>query len=360
MWKSVGGGVRRRSGFTLVELLVVIAIIGILIALLLPAVQAAREAARRSQCTNNLKQLGLALHNYADKFTEQLPFNADNGWTAYPGMPAANGWIDFSWIVAALPSMEQGPLYQQFMLSTKFTISSDRGNDDPDVPPGGTASNRQLRLTVIKGLLCPSNPQPSLRDHCNAGYFEGDPWTNSQPGAGTDYVGSLGHVVSGWRDCPSPPYVTPAAPTDFPGMFGAGTPWVNGEQPGEQGNFNGVFKHMGSWRLADVSDGTSNTIGVFEDMHWPGPQNGVLSYATYTRDSGWASGMAVQSLRNPINWKTNTSYNDVRCHGWSSMHPGGANAVLCDGSTRFFSETLDNTIKYKLAVRNDGLSFAIP
>ena len=111
---------RRKSGFTLIELLVVIAIIAILIALLLPAVQAAREAARRIQCANNLKQLGLACHNYADKYKEAFPLNSDPayGVRAKPYDPTEQGGTrryervrSFSWIANALPYCEQDPLY---------------------------------------------------------------------------------------------------------------------------------------------------------------------------------------------------------------------------------------------------------
>src|SRR6187455_2025518 len=102
----------KRQGFTLVELLVVIAIIGILVALLLPAVQAAREAARRSQCTNNLKQLGLAVHNYADQ-NKVLP-----GMTVWPTAQVESWGWSYSWMVAILPNIEQGPLYNAFNFST--------------------------------------------------------------------------------------------------------------------------------------------------------------------------------------------------------------------------------------------------
>jgi len=105
---------RRRAprwGFTLVELLVVIAIIGILVALLLPAIQAAREAARRSQCANNLKQLGVALHNYHD-IHQRLCWNYDSGDGTYPGQPRGQ-WNQLSWIVKALPYMEQQGLHDQ-------------------------------------------------------------------------------------------------------------------------------------------------------------------------------------------------------------------------------------------------------
>jgi prepilin-type N-terminal cleavage/methylation domain-containing protein len=346
MSRRLNHGRRGTRAFTLVELLVVIAIIGILVALLLPAIQAAREAARRSQCGNNLKQIGLALQNYHD-IHKRLPWNADYGWTAYPGQPGGN-WDCFSWVVAALPYMEQQPLYEQF----RFGVQDGNGNNVS--PP--TPTNMQLRRTVLTTMLCPSNPQDFVRTGISNNYGHSQ-WGDA---GGIDYVGCLGHVNSGWKDCaPVPAFTSPA---EFPNMFvvGAnpGTPWVDGSAPGDQVNFNGVFREAGSVRLADIVDGTGSTIAVFEDMHWQGPA--PVKKQLYTDDAGWASGLgAVNSIRNPMN-NENPAWlvwgNDRRCHGWSSAHPGGAHAVLADGAVRFFSEGIEHAVRYKLGVRNDGLA----
>jgi prepilin-type N-terminal cleavage/methylation domain-containing protein/prepilin-type processing-associated H-X9-DG protein len=347
---------RKRPAFTLVELLVVIAIIGILIALLLPAVQAAREAARRSQCTNNLKQLGLACHNYADKSREQLPWNYDVGNVTYPGDADSQRNINcFSWIVAALPNMEQGPLYNaivhgQPIVNTGYTHGA--GAQLNDVP----------RCTALATVMCPSNQQPQLVncdwvDYTTAGIQGGA----RNPSGRGDYVGSLGHVYSGWKDCSQVPAF--AGPSDMPNMFINGadgnnakeTPWVNGEVPGEQSVYNGCFRQHGSVRLADITDGTSNTVMLFEDMHW---RNGPNKSKDACGDACWIVPLGmVSSGRNPINnqnpaW---TSYdNDLRCHSWSSNHPGGANCALADGSVRFVSETIDNVARHDVLVRLDG------
>jgi type II secretory pathway pseudopilin PulG len=332
-----------------VELLVVIAIIGILVALLLPAIQAAREAARRTQCSNQLKQLGLAAHNYHDTF-KRLPWNGDCGNNAYPGMPSGR-WNSFSWIFNSLQFMEQGSLQDQF----KQNVYDGNNNDDASL---GTPTNRTLRQTIIPGLICPSNDQEPLR----AGW--GSYADNSgNLGGGLDYVGNLGHVWAGWKDCgPVPQF---PAPAELPNMFtnGAdpGTPWVNGEVPGEQVNYNGVFREHGSFRLADIIDGTSSTVAIFENMHWRGGSPGNPFDTKPNDDAVWASGVAaVHTVRNPINnrnqnWLWN---NDRRCSAWSSQHPGGAHGVLGDASVRFFSENLDHTVRYKLGVRNDGLTLA--
>lgn len=338
---------RGRPAFTLVELLVVITIIGILIALLLPAVQAAREAARRSQCTNNLKQLGLAMHNYADKANEKFPYNS-GGWPS--------GWNreqQFSWLVAALPYVEQMPLYQQ------INFNDPNGNEGNVPKVAGGPTNVQLRQTIISGFLCPSNQQPAVRNGQNIGYQSGNGGGN--PAAGTDYVGSLGHIWAGWRDCGAvPDFPDPTGQNKMTKGTNPGTPWVNGSVVAEQPNVNGVFAYIGSFSLRDILDGTTNTIAGFEDMHWKGA-TGTMIDKNYTHDSAWMSALgAVGNLRNPMNNK-NPAWNqydanggEPRCHGWSSNHPGGANAVLGDASVRFFSETMDHYVRYSLATRAGG------
>lgn len=345
MTQRIDGGAAQRRAFTLVELLVVIAIIGILVALLLPAIQAAREAARRTQCNNNMKQLVLAAHNYEDTF-KRLPWNSDIGNNAYPGMPSGR-WNAFSWIFHTLPFMEQGPLHDQF----KQNVYDGNANNDATL---GTPTNLTLRNTIIPALICPSNSQEPLRVGQWGSYAD----NRGDTAGGLDYVGSLGAVNSGWKDCGAVPAYP--APAEYPDMFAGGTPWVNGEAPNEQVNYNGVFRHQGSVRLADIIDGTANTIMVFENMHWRGSDINTPVPFDYNEnnDASWAAGIAaVHTLRNPMNNKNlwGGYVNDRRCSSWSSLHPGGAHAVLCDASVRFFSENIDRTVQYKLAVRRDGL-----
>src|SRR4051812_6292615 len=156
---------RLRKGFTLIELLVVIAIIAVLIALLLPAVQQAREAARRSQCKNNLKQLGLAAHNYHET-AGQFPMNWYNGQNESQGDPANPSYVNgsYSWVVMALPYMDQAPLYNQ--ISGYFRTASGGAPNcgmGSNTSVGGVPAPRQLAKTVIPVLLCPSNQQPNGR-----------------------------------------------------------------------------------------------------------------------------------------------------------------------------------------------------
>ena len=143
----------RFRGFTLIELLVVIAIIAVLIALLLPAVQQAREAARRTQCKNNLKQLGLACHNYLDNY-KQFPQNYDGrGFLENSGQGWQGGTGCFGWLVMSLPYLDQAPLYNQFNFS-------DQGGTPGQGSRGWTSNvNIVPAQSIVNAFMCPSNPQ---------------------------------------------------------------------------------------------------------------------------------------------------------------------------------------------------------
>ncbi len=349
---SLRGVLRRRRAFTLVELLVVIAIIGVLVALLLPAVQAAREAARRMQCSNNMKQIGLALHNYADSYRGSLGFNQDKLWDSN------QRFKDFSWVVSVLPYMEQIGIYD----SINF--------NDPDgncgiVPGVRGVTNRDIRTTVISSLICPSNDQPKLRENQGQSYgaIDWTPPSGNAPAAGLDYVGNLGHTWSGWKDCGAIPEFRESdpdyLPTDPNNRFirgGAGTPWID-TNDASQGNMNGVFMQRGGFSLNQIVDGTSNTSMVFEDYHWRGGNQAVFNTAANT-DSAWIAPIgAVNTLQKPMNNKNKAwlqGDGDWRCHGWSSNHPGGAMTVLADGSVHFFSESMDHWVRYGIATRKGG------
>ena len=368
MWRFLSRRVRQRPAFTLVELLVVIAIIGILIALLLPAVQAAREAARRSQCANNLKQLGLACHNYADKYNEGFPFNSDTGYgvRARPMNGDQNGTRRYSncyawsWICAALPFFEQQALYDQIDFRA-YVSEGDNGNSTG-------AINLNLRKTVLNAVLCPSDTEDALHQSCNRGYSNGN--AGGPPAARTDYVGNIGHVFGGWRDCAAVPFFEGSDPVYPVGHAEnrfrrtnshAQTPWVNGEWDVDLPRCQGMFNYTGSISMKQAIDGTSNTIAIYEDMHWRGVNSSGILDRKPTVDSAWMSPLAaIGTLRNPMNNK-NPAWNqynggggEPRCHGWSSNHPGGAMACFTDGSTRFFSETMDHFVRYALSTRDNG------
>ena len=351
-WLSPKG---KRRAFTLIELLVVIAIIAILIALLLPAVQQAREAARRTQCKNNLKQMGLAMHNYHDVFT-MFPYNGNrivNG-GVYGNGDSMPQW---SWLTQILPYIDQAPLYAAFDFNvnvangTGGTIAGNRDHSKIGV-------NGPLSRTVMNAYLCPSSPHERIRrDQTTGGYR----WNGTMDAGGTDYVGSLGHIWGGWKDCGQVPdsLVNDALPGLNLGTRGqAGSPWIDGENKDQVPSGQGIFKYSGCSRIGDCTDGTSNTVAVFENMHLRGG-NGAVFNLQVSQYSAWVSPLAaVHQMRNPINNRNKLwmgGQNDLRCEAPSSFHTGGVQATLGDGSVRFITENIDHGIRYKLACRNDGL-----
>ncbi len=318
------------KGFTLVELLVVITIIGLLIALLLPAVQAAREAARRLQCGNNMKQIGLALHNY----------HSAHG--SFP-IAAPHSHCRPNWRVALLPYIEQGSVYDLSDFSKHFCSACAASSSYGFV----TGQNAHFKGLVIDAFRCPSNTSDptSTKVYCN--------FDRAQT---HDYVG-----ISG------------AAPD--PG----GRTTVCSPQTGHGGIFckNGILFPMGISKIRDVTDGTSSTLIVAEqsglvnnrdvrsDYHggwssfgcWDpsgcGSIRSVLGYAS--SDKPYGSG--TSTIRYPINHDvldigTNTSYDGNTV--LNSFHPGGIHGLLADGSVRFISETIDFPTLLNIGSKNDA------
>jgi prepilin-type N-terminal cleavage/methylation domain-containing protein/prepilin-type processing-associated H-X9-DG protein len=302
----------RSSGFTLVELLVVIAIIGILIALLLPAVQAAREAARRSQCTNNMKQIGLALHNYHDTY-KTFPAGF-----LYRG---GNGKCNYGWNVAIMPFMEQQPFYDQL---------------DPGTIPcydrykaGASAADRALLQTPFDTLRCPSDDGPELALNINFG------GSNRFRVAVSNYVASCGY----------------------------------GDRPTKDDECGGVF-YGNSWKkFADIKDGTTNTFAVGERCYGqPGHKTHKHLAATWIgvgKNNSYGNNATLRTLcRN--SFSLNYDYHAAGSSqnmgkGCASYHPGGANYLLCDGSTHFLSETTNKSgVIQWLSLRKDGKTFKSP
>lgn len=300
-------------GFTLIELLVVIAIIAILVALLLPAVQQAREAARRSSCKNNLKQIGVALHNYHDTHGK-LPLNRIGGRN---GINQGN----YGWLSQLLPQMEEKNLYDQL--------------DWNDLnQTGGHANNSALMQTIIEGLLCPSNPQQALATNQGG---EANGWRNGLSGGRTDYVGNMGWQHAGHRDCPQAPRA---------GNWN-GAAWADVNSGGPLAGCNGVIGWRGCIGLRDITDGTSNTLAVMENHHWVEKEDA----AQIQGDAMWFGPWAIHSVKMPINHDPNT---DFRCDQWSSTHTGGAQGLLADGAVKFFSENLGWQIQRGLGTRAGG------
>lgn len=305
-------------GFTLIELLVVIAIIAILIALLLPAVQQAREAARRTQCKNNMKQLGLALHNYHDTF-QFFPLNRMG---SRPGNYVTAQWGSIGWLTGLLPYIEQAPLY------STINFSSPTGDLITAAAP---ASNIAARRTVIPAFMCPSNPQPTKVTNGASG---GNDWGSGLDGGRTDYVGNMGWMHAGHRDCPQNPY----------GGNWNGAAWADANDTTEMAGCNGVIGWQFCVGIAKITDGTSNTMAILEDHHWVNKTNP----AAIQNDSLWMGSYAIHSTKMPINWDP---VGDFRCDQWSSIHVGGAHGLLADGSVKFVSENVAWQIRQAVGTR---------
>ncbi|QDT25729.1 Type II secretion system protein G precursor [Gimesia panareensis] len=287
-----------RHGFTLIELLVVIAIIAILIALLLPAVQQAREAARRSQCKNNLKQIGLALHNYHD--THGL---FPSGWIGVqPGVGAnaqyGSGW---GWGTMILPYLDQNPLYNQI----NFSLSI---ND-----PAQTPSIIDTSLTVFR---CPSDPATETFEL----HQEGSPGTVLAKLATGNYVGVFGSDEL--DDCGTTP-------------------------PGTACKSTGVFYQNSNTRFRDITDGSSQTLFVGERK--TNPQQGW--YSTWVGVIPQGEETYVRPLG-----ATDHPPNDPAAHidDFSSHHTGGAQFLFGDGRVRFISENIDEGVYRSLSSIRGG------
>lgn len=315
-----------RHGFTLIELLVVIAIIAILVALLLPAVQQAREAARRSSCKNNLKQLGLAMHNYHDVhsvfppgYINQLDGNPTTS-GAYGAALTAEG-VAWGWGAMILPFVEQAPLYDQLdvgniRLKNALTLGG----------PQDRLSSMQIGLSTFR---CPSDISAAL----NTTKTLTDSTGTARQVAVSNYLAS--NASRRWHS--QAPNVNCCAWNVGPGK-GQMSQWgVNAV------GANGLFWRDSKVRFRDISDGTSNTIMIGErawELNNPAGGN-------YQCRAGVVFGTMItneQSTLHPV-LASATSHINASTHecnkGFSSRHTGGAQFVLADGSVRFISENVD-------------------
>ena len=316
----VGGGHRNRQGgcsrmssarsphirgFTLVELLVVIAIIGILIALLLPAVQAAREAARRMQCTNHLKQLGLALHNYYSARGALPPLN-DHRWYEAGGQPL----FFYTWAVFISPYFEQGVLYEQLDFDIPHWIAPNADHADDSVPT----------------MLCPSDQEVEPVNLGGLGVYY----------ARGNYVCNVGVGPMLSRDEPKP---------------------------------NAVFSFNSATKFRDITDGTSNTAMIAEVIKVPGNDARGIFFMhdiCFYRHDHTPNTSIPDSMRGgsydecesipEAPCKEDFFNNQPRYYRIAarSRHPGGVNVCRCDGSVQFVDDDIDTTVWQNFGMPADG------
>ncbi|MBN2292357.1 MAG: DUF1559 domain-containing protein [Pirellulales bacterium] len=299
------GGHGCAKGFTLVELLVVIAIIGTLIALLLPAVQAAREAARRSQCANNFKQVGVALHNYHSAHKCFPP-----GMYANP-MPPNPSHFYYGWAAYILPFMEQQGLYDRIDFAATWSYFDNTKN----------CQNREVSNTKIEGFLCPSDPQG---------------------GEGIWVSPSL-----------SPTPVSQCAMTNMCGVSDS----IDWAQPGgTPKNFpdnDGVMGANENCSIRDISDGTSKTLMIGEVTGGkPGSFKGEFWAAWNICDTS-------EGINGPYTMPGGYT-GEISTTGFSSFHVNGCHFTMADGSVQFLTDDIALVVLTQLTTRNGGEPVEVP
>ncbi|HAW31018.1 DUF1559 domain-containing protein [Gimesia maris] len=291
----------RKHGFTLIELLVVIAIIAILIALLLPAVQQAREAARRSTCKNNLKQMGLALHNYHDTHSVFPPAAINAGFSSCDGVNGASSiLLNHTCYQMILPFIDQANIYNQY----NWSISSGSANHGSGCS-GTATSSPSDQYSIVKSpvpvFLCPSDPGNPSNTVTSAGAY------TVNPGWRTSY-GVVNYTTGGAG-----------------GSWGANT-----------STSKGALGPNGAAKFRDITDGTSNTMIFCETKLL----KTSTSYGPYWNAATHTFFILPGSPTYAINYNYDGN-NKQYAWGAGSHHVGGAHVLLADGSVRFVSENVD-------------------
>lgn len=314
-----------KRGFTLIELLVVIAIIAILIALLLPAVQQAREAARRSTCKNNMKQIGLALHNYHDAFTT-FPIG---------GLKNSRGP---NWRVGLLPYMDQAPAYNQVSFNSSFWAHS--------------SLQPIFRTLRVPAFVCPSSPHGITNDgeiplanesmvHDYVGISGAVPSATS---GGSTSDCTAANIVSGGTYCNNGMLSVYFARRMRDCTDGSSNTIIVAEQSGNVGGSENSANPLGGWHGWVNNSGEQMDAGT--SLSSLGSVNGYLGGMTtvrYPPNSYWLSGAPSSASSE---YEVNTVLN--------SFHVGGIHVLLTDGAVRFISENIDMDTLRQLSMRSDG------
>lgn len=320
----------QRRGFTLIELLVVIAIIAILIALLLPAVQQAREAARRTECKNKLKQIGIALHNFHDT-NGHFPPGAQND--VYKQPKTDNSTIKgTSWLVFILPQIEQTNIYEQYDFTQSYSAEV----------------NNAVGNYEIAAYKCPSgsdNKSTNGSERTNDGTYNHT----------THYYGVMGPSS---RALNSTNTYNGQTYTYLVGSSTSNAAYATDGILGQYRDTAGSVTTGHYVRISDILDGTTNTLMVAErSMHLPPGQTN--DYRSWLRGQNGGSG-ATKNVTYPINstfYSGGNNFNDI---SFGSNHPGGCNFCLGDGSVAFISENIDLSLYKALASIRHGEVASVP
>ena len=332
----------KRRAFTLVELLVVIAIIGILVGMLFPAIQAVREAARRTSCKNNMRQLGIAALNYESARQEMPP-----GLTTYAG---SGDWYGYTWMQYLLPYIEQTNIGDRW----NFGLSlADAKSNQLDINGNKTAD--AMSAQIIQTFQCPSDaglPNTAVElDWISLGYSDG--WH-----AISSYVGNAGTYSTYFRD----------AAMDDNGML-----FMTGPDSKPENYQTLLNSNASATRIGEIIDGTSNTLFFGERDHLDPAFDEILHFGSFAFSRypiakwgawGWTGGgngttHVLASSRVPINYSTSPtaspSYTEVnlRMSAFGSGHTGGANFCLADGSVQYLASETDLLILQAVSTRKN-------
>ena len=314
-----------RHAFTLIELLVVIAIIAILVALLLPAVQQAREAARRSSCKNNLKQIGLAMHNYHDVYN-RFP-------AGYLRLTSRNSSASYGWGMSILPYLEQSAMYDVLQ----------GGNRPLRAVASSTNADASLLQTPLATFRCPSDVTPEQNNLRFWGSSSWSPAMNSNIGVSTSSFTGVG----------TSNYMGIMGPGGFGSILGD-------ESPAGSGNWvyndlKGMFWGNSFRRMRDVVDGTTNTllIGERDGGKFDNGSRQSLAGVWVGFGNGTTLDQAYQIIINGQNG-INSMIANSEARGASSFHSGGAQFLMVDGSVHFLSENISMVTYGRLCQRDDG------